>query len=115
MVEDIKKIIEIAVNAPSGENVQPWKFRIKDDELYVYNIPERDQSPYNFMQRGSLVAHGALIENILIASSPIGLEANVSLFPDGSKEDLIAVVSFSKSTPKDESLFEYITKRSTNR
>lgn len=115
MIEDIRKIVEVAVNAPSGENVQPWKFRVKEDQLYVYNIPERDQSPYNFMQRGSLVAHGALIENILIASSSLGFEANVDLFKDSKKEDLVAVISFIKSTPKEEPLFPYITKRSTNR
>ena len=31
--EDIKKILEIAANAPSGSNSQPWKFKVKDNQI----------------------------------------------------------------------------------
>jgi len=30
MLEDIKKILDIAVWAPSGDNSQPWKFVVKN-------------------------------------------------------------------------------------
>jgi len=80
-IEDIKKILEAAVHAPSGENCQPWRFEIRDGEIRIFNLPERDQSLYNYGQMASYVAHGALIENILIASSAFGYRARTNLFP----------------------------------
>ena len=115
MEEDLKKELEIAVHAPSGENAQPWKFRIQDNKIYIFNISERDESLYNYKQRGSLVAHGALIENVVIASSAHGYEAGVDLLPDTENPNLIAVVSLRKSTPHKVSLYPYIIKRCTNR
>ena len=115
MVNDIKKILEIAIHAPSGENCQPWKFKIKDNQIYLFNIPERDQSPYNFGQRGAFVSHGALIENISIASLAVGLKAKISLFPERDDPNLVAIISFAKSMAREESLFPYILERTTNR
>ncbi len=36
--EDIKKILEAAVHAPSGENCQPWRFEINDREIRIFNL-----------------------------------------------------------------------------
>lgn len=115
MKEDIKKILEIAVHSPSGENAQPWKFKIQDNKIYIFNIPERDVSLYNYKQRGSLVAHGALIENVVITSSAYGYEAEVSLLPDMENPNLVAVVSLSKSALSADLLCPYVVKRCTNR
>ena len=70
-INDIKKILEAAVHAPSGENCQPWRFEIRGDEIGVFNLPKKDQSLYNEGQMASYVAHGALIENILIANRKV--------------------------------------------
>lgn len=51
MKEVIKEILESAIYAPSGENNQPWKFRLKDNGIDVFNVPERDTSLYNFRQQ----------------------------------------------------------------
>ena len=68
--------------APSGENCQPWRFIVDGDKIKIFNIPERDTSLYNVLQFGSFVAHGALIENMLIASSAVGCRGIIQLFPD---------------------------------
>ena len=115
MEEIIKKILEVAVYAPSGENAQPWKFVIKSNQLSVFNIPERDQSLYNHEQKGSYVAHGALIENIAVAASQEGYQIKISLFPDDNNSDYVAVIGFEKSAQKNEPLYPYIRKRTTNR
>lgn len=115
MEEIIKKILEVAVYAPSGENAQPWRFTIKDNQISLFNIPERDQSLYNHEQKGSYVAHGTLIENIIIAASQEGYQAKVSLFPDSNNRDLIAIITLEQSAQKNEPLYSYIKKRTTNR
>lgn len=113
--EDIKKILEAAVHAPSGENAQPWRFEIRDGEIKVFNLPERDQSLYNYGQRASYVAHGALIENILIASSAFGYRAKLNIFPEVGVPNLVAIVSLEKSSSAEDPLYRYIQTRCTNR
>ncbi|MDO8579368.1 MAG: nitroreductase family protein, partial [bacterium] len=113
--ETIQKILEAGVQAPSGENCQPWRFVVKDNLIKIFNVPEKDLSLYNFHQRGSLVANGALIENIIIASSHFSYQASIKLFPEASSPNLVALVSLEKSEPKEEPLYPYIEKRTTNR
>ncbi|MCF7898425.1 MAG: nitroreductase, partial [Candidatus Pacebacteria bacterium] len=79
MINDIEKIINDGVLAPSGENCQPWKFELNGNRLSIFNIPEADMSLYNLKQRGSYIAHGALIENIIISSGAYGYTTPVSL------------------------------------
>lgn len=116
--ENIKKILEVAVNAPSGENSQPWRFEVGGNKIHIFNIQERDQSLYNFEQKGSLVAHGALIENISIAAPFFGYSAKIDLLPDNNNFSFIATISLNElllNQQKDESLYSCIVKRTTNR
>ncbi len=111
----IKKILESAILAPSGDNCQPWSLIVKGNQINIINLSERDTSLFNFCQRASLIAHGALIENILIASSASGYNIKLRPFPDNLNPNLIATVELGKSEVRDESLYPYITQRATNR
>jgi hypothetical protein len=113
--ELIQEILEVAVNAPSGENSQPWRFIVRDNTLLVINLPERDKSLYNFEQRGSLVSNGALIENIVIAAAYHNVSASVDILPDASNRDLVAKIMFEGGAIDDGSLYPFITARTTNR
>lgn len=116
MNQDLRNILEIAVHAPSGHNYQPWQFLIQGNTIHIHNIPERDTTLFNFRQRGSFIAHGALIENIIIAARTHGYAAQVKLFPDLHNPNLIASVVFEPTPSKtNEPLYEYIRTRSTNR
>ena len=109
------EILNAAICAPSGDNCQPWRFRVEDGRIHLYNIPDKDTSVYNIKQRASLVAHGALIENILIASSALGYQADVSAFPDTGDENYVAAIAMKKSQPGNEPLYRFIPARTTNR
>lgn len=111
----IKNILEHAVNAPSGNNSQPWKFIVKENEIYIHNISDSDITPYNFDQKGSYIAHGALIENISIIALKYGYMANVEIFPNKNNANIIAIVTLDKAEPKKDSLFDFIINRATNR
>src|SRR3989344_3946164 len=97
MFPEIKEILSLAVNAPSGHNSQPWKFVVKEDSLQIFNVPDKDKTIFNWNQKGSLTAHGALIENIVILASEKGFEASVTLFPEGQESNLVAEINFSKN------------------
>ena len=113
----IAEILTKAVNAPSGENCQPWKFIIDiSNALSIYNIPERDQSLYNVDQNGSLIAHGALIENIALIANERGYRCEIEIPENRDPSTPTAVIRFasdSSLTPDD--LTNYIDRRTTNR
>ena len=111
--ELIKTIIGEAINAPSGDNSQPWRFEFRENGVDLYNI-ERDQTIFNFRRRGDYVAHGALLENIDIIAGHYGFMANSKLFPSG-EVGAIAEILFAKDDAPDEELYQAIGKRVTNR
>lgn len=111
----LKKIIEAGIQAPSGKNAQPWKFKIDGDKIFIFNRLDRDSSLYNFNNFGSFVSHGAVIENIVIAASAHGYSARVNLFPDKNNVDLTAIIQLDKTVIHLDSLYPYIFKRATNR
>ena len=115
MEEILKKIINQAIHAPSGDNMQPWRFVLKNSSIEIYNVPEADTSLYNFQQRGALLAHGALIENISLIAPTLGFRAQVELLPSKGDQNYIARISFTKEALVEPELFKYIEKRSTNR
>jgi len=110
-----REILDEAVRAPSGDNCQPWRFAVRDDEIRVYNVPERDTSLFNHLQRASYVAHGALLENLTLAATSRGYRCETRLFPDPGLPDLVASVRLTAGEPQPQPLQPFIKTRSTNR
>ncbi len=108
-------ILKLGTKAPSGSNSQPWKFEWKDNTLSILSLPEKDHKFFNYNNRGTWVAHGALLENILIASSHLGFSASYVLFPDSAKPNLTFTIRFTPAKQGPEPLFDYINQRATNR
>lgn len=116
MYDIIKTILNSAINAPSGDNSQPWQFNItKENILEIFNTPDADNEMYNFKQRGSYIAHGALIQNIILLAGFHGLDPQINYFPNPQNLDLIAHISFFAKENKTSSLKEFIQTRCTNR
>src|SRR3989344_3449973 len=115
MREDIKRILEIATNAPSGSNSQPWQFKVRDREVDVIALPEKDHPVLNYRNRGTWIAHGALIENIVIVASSFGYSAKVSVSPDKNQPNLTARIQLISGLPKADPLFSVVPLRTTNR
>jgi nitroreductase len=113
----IEKIIQAAVQAPSGDNVQPWQFEVSEDfsQLELYNLPERDDSYYNYQQVAAYVAHGAVIENIAITTRHLGCDAKIDLFPSPENPDHVARIRLQPTKAKTDPFYEAIFTRSTNR
>ncbi len=114
MEQDLKEIINISIYAPSGDNSQPWRFKIKNNIISVYNVFEKDVSLYNFNMYASMIAIGALLENIKISATHFGYICKIKISEDLSK-NLIAECAFTKGLIKEDTLFRYIKERQTNR
>ncbi|MDP1707238.1 MAG: nitroreductase, partial [bacterium] len=107
------EILRRAVHAPSGDNSQPWRFRLDKGAIVLFNLPNADATLYNFRQRGSYVAHGALIENLSILAAEQGYHCDIELFPN--IPDATARISFTAAAPVAVPLAHAIEQRTTNR
>lgn len=115
MDERIAQLLKLAVAAPSGDNCQPWRLTWVDGRLQLFNRPDQDTSLYNHAQRASLLAHGALLENLAIAAPGLGLRAEIRLFPDPAAPEQVAEVIFSEGETVNDPLNYWIERRCTNR
>jgi hypothetical protein len=112
---EIGEILQDAISAPSGENCQPWLLELKEGSLNIFNNPKSDRSVYSWGQRASLVAHGALIENIVLLALARGYQADIKFFPDETNLDHVAKINFIKTLADAKELASFVTRRHTNR
>ncbi len=112
----LDNILTAAVCAPSGDNVQPARFEVSAGlrQIDLFNMPERDPSYFNYLQLASYVAHGAIIENFLIAARVYGFDVNLKVFPS---DDMTHTARFELMDvePEVSPWYEAIFKRCTNR
>ena len=67
----IDTLLEAGVLAPSGDNLQPWKFTFdRASRSILLDVdPKRDTSPMNAGQRMSRISLGAVLENVVRTGS----------------------------------------------
>ena len=84
----LERILDRARWAPSGDNVQPWKFGIlSDDRVVVYGADTRRTVVYDLQGHASQIAVGALLESVAIAASAEGLSLSIDRRPDPSGDE----------------------------
>ncbi|OYV27014.1 MAG: hypothetical protein B7W98_02710, partial [Parcubacteria group bacterium 20-58-5] len=64
---------------------------------------------------GTYIAHGALIENIILAAPLSGLATSIRLLPDSADLQCTAEITFTETTVSVSPLAESIRDRHTNR
>lgn len=115
MKKDIlEKLLIEAVNAPSGDNSQPWRFTFAGGSLSVYNVPHADNPIFNYKQWGSYMAHGALLENIALLSPKYGFEASIEVDVNEAS-NLVAKIVFTTTNNAPSKLSKRILERHTDR
>ena len=118
---ELKELIKFGIMAPSGGNIQPWKWCIKDCSLLLLNDPNRSASILNYNNSASFVSFGAATENIVLKAHEMGYEVEIEKFPLGIHQDIIGVFNFYKHPSEktenhlNDDLVSWIPKRTTNR
>lgn len=120
MDEVIKKILHAGAQAPSGDNLQPWRFEPDSRCIKIYLGGEGKDSVYDYKRLASLCAIGAVIENMVVAAQALNYEPDVWLAPNPKDNACVAKISLKNKRnetldPYKVSLFAAITKRKTNR
>lgn len=113
----IERILDLARWAPSGDNEQPWKFELVDDNhLVIHANDTRDWCVYDLDGTSSQIAVGAMIETLSIAASAEGMRAEVNWRPDSPEHaPLIDVELVPEPDVKPDALLPFIKSRVTQR
>ena len=115
--ETLHQLIHLARWAPSGDNTQPWRFRIAGDHhLRVHGHDTRDRVLYDYEGRASHIAHGALLETLRVAASGFGLATRWTVEADCEARSPVYDVRFSpdRDLPPDP-LLPFIAQRVVQR
>ncbi|EFC46903.1 predicted protein [Naegleria gruberi] len=121
----IEKVLERSKWAPSGDNVQPWRFEIPSQlsnsstQFTIHNFDTRSHCVYDLRGSASCIALGALLENIELSCGEMGLSVEFSEPRVHEKDDSRVIVQVSirdsnENIRKDD-LSEFIEKRCVNR
>jgi nitroreductase len=90
-----RAILVLARWAPSGDNTQPWRFEVADDDhVVVHAFDTRRDCVYDIDGQASQVSVGALLETMRIAASVHGLAARVTRRAEAPDEQPVFDVRF---------------------
>ena len=95
--DPVDVIVDAARRAPSGGNIQPWRFEADEHEIRMYLVPERTTT-MDVRHRGSYVAIGAALFNARVAAASLKSLGPVQLFPEGSPSHHVATLQVGTST-----------------
>ena len=113
--DPIELIVDAARRAPSGGNVQPWRFEAEGDEIRFYIRPERT-SMMDVQFRASYVAIGAALFNARVAASALNRLGTIRLFPDAESSEHVATMKLGEAMDFEIApLYDHVQTRTTNR
>jgi nitroreductase len=118
--EDVLRFaLNYAVLAPSSHNSQPWLFWVEGRVLDLYADRTRRLPVVDPDDRELVMSCGAALQNLRVALQYFGEEADVTVFPDSGRTDLLARVELAgrrvTATPHIKDAFSAITRRHTSR
>ncbi len=112
----VEAILDAARWAPSGDNAQPWRFRVKSDRDIDVLIQRANPNIYEYRDgEPTLISAGGLLENIQIAAPAFGLKAGWQYAGSADGIDRIAVHFSEAGAISQPDLFREITRRSVDR
>ena len=116
----MEKILNISRWAPSGDNVQPWRFTIKTEKSLTIHVPAIEaENPYEFNHgQPTYLSVGMLLETMRMAAAKFSLSmhwrVDKECIWDGRAQDISVIFRARKTAVADE-LLRFVTLRSVLR
>lgn len=113
----LMQILDIARWAPSGDNMQSWRFEIIGDrELIIHGKDTRDHCVYDLQGHATQIAIGTLLESIAIAATQWGYATEARRLTNYPENDPTFAVSFTPDASITRNpLIDQIKQRATQR
>ncbi len=112
---DAVQMLTAAMTAPTGDNCQPWRFRLLPDGFEVRHQPLRAKSLLDPKHLASRLALGALLEATKLNAGQRGLETTWVIDPEPEEATLWARVTFCNALCDADALSAVLFERETNR
>jgi len=111
----LEYLIRAGIQAPSGDNCQPWTFEIKKNRIDLFLDQDKDRSFFNVNQIASLISCGAVLENIKVAASQFGIRTAIDFNTDNAGDKPVATIHLFSDEIKPDPLADQIWQRHSNR
>ena len=85
-----QRIAEAALRAPSIHNSQPWRWRVRGDEVDLYADRRRQLAVADAAGRNLTISCGAALHHAAVAAQAYGWPAEITRLPDPRDPDLLA-------------------------
>lgn len=115
---EIESIIRAACHAPSGGNLQPWKWTSKKNLLQLKFDRNLVSSFLDHGDIASMIALGASLENARLMAANKDIGSEIEFFPEPDDPEIIARLRLTKKMepePSDKYLGGFVLDRETNR
>ena len=116
---NLQALIAAGIRAPSGDNCQPWQFRLdaSRERLYIDLIPERAKSFFDYQHNASFLSIGAVIENLRIEAALLGFRLQLEYLDGEAPGEAAAWITLADDNPDPECarLEPAMLRRSVNR
>lgn len=87
-----RRIVELAIRAPSVHNTQPWAWRIEEDVLELYADRRRQLMLADASGRNLTISCGAALHHAQVAAAASGYLAETRRMPDPTDPDHLATL-----------------------
>lgn len=118
LAEKLRFLVRYAVLAPSSHNTQPWKFRIRGNQIDVFIDEGRWLKVADDDQRELHISVGCAVENLIVAATRFGLGCQTEYLPDAKEPTHAASVFFGRDDAaiqdRPNNMFAMIPVRHTN-
>jgi hypothetical protein len=116
--DQLDKIIDAVLAAPSAGNNQPWKWVYNKGLLFLFHDKFKSWSWGDYYEMGAHLGLGGALENLHLQAKILGLKDNVEVLPITTSPELIAAIHFTNADDVDAEtavLANHIFTRVTNR
>jgi nitroreductase len=116
--EQLTRVLETAVRAPSVHNTQPWLFELRDGALHVRIDPARRLPLEDPLGRELRLSCGAAVDHARLSVRGLGLDCTVDWTVPDDDPDRVAVLTIAGACPTDADelrLLDAVLHRSTDR
>jgi nitroreductase len=90
-----RRLVSLAVRAPSVHNSQPWAWRIGPDSIELYADQSRRLDAADPTGRDLVISCGTALHHLQVAARASGLLPQVDRLPDAADPEMLARVRFS--------------------
>ena len=114
----IEKMMEVARQAPSAGNMQPWQWFFDGTGLYLFHDRQRSAALADFRHMTSYLSMGTAIEHIYIEAKKQKVSVETLYFPltEDNKSCMVAAFRFKPAADaKEDLLGKFMGVRRTNR